>query len=188
MRHFSRAVATPTPPNPAPHTAPADVASGRGNRFDGSPVPGIAPAFGYQLMQFDEVDGERFVTTGYFARGIDGDVSINHSRFHFHPTQARFDALAAVGFPHAIGKGIGPISDRDVDALIVAAAIADERIIDAATRARPITLHPDPFRSHVQAFDALVRAETWRRYWSQPGFRRAYDARIAQQRAETLAW
>ncbi|WP_226018454.1 hypothetical protein [Novosphingobium sp. FKTRR1] len=115
MRQFPRAAATPTPPNPALNTAPADVAGGRGNRFDGIPVSGIDPVNGFTLMVTDEDDGEGFVTALYFARGADGDQVIHHSRFRFNPTQARFNALVALGFPPTISGFPGPIVDADID-------------------------------------------------------------------------
>jgi hypothetical protein len=84
-------------------------------------VPGIEPCDGWTLHQYDEEDGDRFTTTGYFASDGTRDKFLNHARFWFEPTQERFDFLVRAGFPDF--GGIGPFTNEDVDYAIVQARV-----------------------------------------------------------------
>lgn len=105
-------------------TVCADAASARGNppaRFDGCRVGAIAPCDGWSLMWTEEEDGDGFVTDLYYARSDTGDRLINHCRFDFTPTQARFNWLARNGFPSRLG---GSWTDAMIDAAMAAQAVA----------------------------------------------------------------
>lgn len=58
-----------------------------------TPVRGILPAAGWELLEVEYQDGDRFWSVLYIARGPDRDVMLQHSRFGFAPTQQRFDWL-----------------------------------------------------------------------------------------------
>lgn len=92
----------------------------------GQPCPGIAPHKGWSLFEADEWDGEGFLTPTYFARGPVRDVHLNHSRFAFEPTDARFAWLV----DHEFGRGLkvcSPFNSDDIDAAIERAAAAGDR-------------------------------------------------------------
>jgi hypothetical protein len=70
-----------------------------------------------------EVDDDGFRTTLYIARGHDRDVVLDHSRFSFTPTQARFEWFVRNGFP--CREGIGPWDNHDLDLKIAAACLRE---------------------------------------------------------------
>lgn len=85
-------------------------------RFGATPLQHIATAAGWQLC---EVDSDRGAEYG-IARGEDFRF-LGVSRFHFTPTQARFDWLAGNGFTGTILRAHGvrtPIDDEDIDAAL----------------------------------------------------------------------
>lgn len=90
-----------------------------------SPVVGIEPVDGFLLIESEERDGDGFSYPVYQAVK-DGETHQLHvSRFHFTPTQTRFDWLVRWGFPRAHLVGLsrgGPLTDTMIDN-----AIAGER-------------------------------------------------------------
>lgn len=83
-----------------------------------APVPTVAPYRGFTLLELDERDGCGFYTREFAARGPDGDVLLDVSRFFFTPTSERFAWLVDNGFPRA--PSIGPWCDAQIDAAIAA--------------------------------------------------------------------
>lgn len=108
-----------SPPIPAVTTALADDASGRGNRRlvphyrAAAPVIWIEPYEGWSMWELVSQDGDRFFYSEYIARGTYGDVLLDVSRFHFTPTQERFDWFIRNQFP--VRRGIGPWDNSDID-------------------------------------------------------------------------
>lgn len=107
-----------------------------GQRFDGVPVAGIDPVKGWTLMETAEEDGDGFQTRSYFARGRSSDVTINHSRFFFTPTQERFALLAVRGFPATIDGYAGPLTNDVIDRAIENDHIAVTRFMAIRLRER----------------------------------------------------
>jgi hypothetical protein len=93
------------------HPAPYHSAT----RLSGLTVPTVAPVQGWTLMKSEERDGDGFFTDLYFARSDECDQILNHCRFGFNPTQARFDFLIVSGFPPA---GPGSWTNAKIDAAI----------------------------------------------------------------------
>ena len=83
-----------------------------------APAPNVEPYRGFTLLELDERDGDGFYTREFAARGPDGDVPLNVSRFFFTPSNARFAWLVDNGFPPS--PGIGPWCDAQIDAAIAA--------------------------------------------------------------------
>ena len=81
-------------------------------------VSDIEHVDGWVLYQYDDEDSDGFTTTGYFASDGQRDVFIDHCRFHFCPTQERFEYLVRHGFPRRIG--IGPLQNKHIDEAICA--------------------------------------------------------------------
>lgn len=70
----------------------------------------------WECIDTAEQDGDGWSTPGWFARHrITGETrTINHSRFNFHMTEARFHWLAENNFPASPGRG--PWTDSAIDA------------------------------------------------------------------------
>ncbi len=119
------AVASIPLPPVIPPAALADEAGERGNapcRFNGRVVGPIHPCDGWTLMLTEEWDNDGFVTDLYYARSDAEDRLIEHSRFDFTPTQARFDWIVRNGFPRCPGGG--PWTDTLIDAAVAAGGAA----------------------------------------------------------------
>ena len=83
-----------------------------------SPVPGVQPVDGWELLTRDEQDGDGFWSAYYVARGPERDELLDVCRFRFSPSQARFAWLVRNGFPPR--PAFGPWDDRDIEAAIAA--------------------------------------------------------------------
>lgn len=85
-------------------------------RFGAAPLLHIATADGWQLCEVDCDRGREFAV----IRGEECKF-LGVSRFHFTPTQARFEWLVGNGFtgstlrPHGVRT---PIDDEDIDAAL----------------------------------------------------------------------
>lgn len=79
-------------------------------------VDGIEPFQGWSLLQYDDEDCDGFITPGYFASNGEREVWFDHCRFHFSPTQERFEYLVRRGFPRL--GGIGPTNNCHIDTAI----------------------------------------------------------------------
>lgn len=55
--------------------------------------------------------------------------------------------------------------------------MSDAALIEIAFRRGSV--FRQKYAEHVAAWDALTRREIWARYYRQPGFRAAYDSRVA---------
>lgn len=61
--------------------------------------PGIDPVDGWSLLHVDELDGDGFVTSAYFAARDGRVVELDTCRFRFTPSQARFTFFVENNFP-----------------------------------------------------------------------------------------
>lgn len=95
---------------------------------EGSPVAGIEPHNGYELLSFDVEDSDGFWTTAYVARGPKGDRLLEVSRLLFDPTQERFAWIVDMGFPNGViyrpgpHELRGPLCNATIDNAIEAAS------------------------------------------------------------------
>ena len=84
----------------------------------GADVEWIAPHRSFHLIEWSEDDSNGFSAPAWAARGPDCDVLLLVSRFHFTPTQARFEWLIDNVVLGGRRSGSGPWTDKRIDAEI----------------------------------------------------------------------
>jgi hypothetical protein len=75
----------------------------------------IEPHKGWSLYSFDMLDGDGFWRPEYFAACKTAGMVLPVSRFNFEPTQARFNWLVDNVVLGKGTRGVGPLTNADID-------------------------------------------------------------------------